>query len=81
MELLDYLKEKGFEELYKKPFKELFEGYLKANEPKTFEEASEIVMKFISENHHPHTMAQIDANTAVLWEGQYSRHNDDFLLD
>lgn len=93
MKLLDYLKEKGFERLLEEPFmnpshagssqtfEELFEGYLIANEPKTFEQASNIMMKYLSENHHPHTMAEIESNNANLWEGKKTHHNDDFLVD
>jgi hypothetical protein len=93
MKLLDYLKEKGFERLLDEPFmnpsnagscmtfEQLFEGFLKANEPKTFEQAAEPMMKYLAENHHPHTMAEIESNKAILWEGQQSYHNDDFLVD
>lgn len=49
--------------------------------PSTFKEAAEVMMKYLAENHHPHTMAQIEANLSILWEGKENYHNDSFLVD
>ena len=93
MNLFDYLKDKGFLNLIGQDsmkashagssmtYEELFDGYLEWNKPKTFEQASEPMMKFLAENHHPHTMAQIESNRAILWEGLNTHHNDEFLVD
>lgn len=34
---------------------------------KSFEESVEFVIKYIAENHHPHTMIQINSTQAILW--------------
>ena len=47
----------------------------------SFESSTEIVMKYLSENHHPHTMIEITSNSAILYEGQRTYFNDNFILD
>jgi len=54
------------------------EKYLK---PTTFEEACEPLMKWLSENQHPHTMAEVESNRAVLWEGKQTHLTEEFILD
>jgi len=51
------------------------------HEPKNFEEAVEPLMKFLSENHHPHTMVEVESNKAVLWEGLQTHLTDKFIID
>lgn len=46
-----------------------------------FEDAASFMMKWISENEHPHTMAEIESNKAVLWEGKKARLDDSFIID
>ena len=49
--------------------------------PKTFEEACEPLMKWLSENKHPHTMVEVENNKAVLWEGKQTHLTDEFIVD
>jgi len=51
------------------------------SEKKSFEQSVEVVMKYISENHHPHTMIQIDSTSSTLWEGQKRHLTEEFLKD
>ena len=46
-----------------------------------FENISEIIIKWMAENQHPHTMAEIDSTRAILWEGKQAHNNDGFLVD
>lgn len=46
-----------------------------------FEEISEIMIKWMAQNQHPHTMAEIDSTRAILWEGKQSHINDGFIVD
>ncbi|MDV2459868.1 hypothetical protein CMU99_16240 [Elizabethkingia anophelis] len=48
---------------------------------KSFEASVEIVMRYLSENHHPHTMIQIESNSAQLFEGVKSHLTDKYLKD
>lgn len=48
---------------------------------KSFEESVEVVIKYISEHHHPHTMIQIDSTQAILWEGVKNHLTEKFLKD
>ncbi|MBG0514069.1 hypothetical protein [Elizabethkingia meningoseptica] len=48
---------------------------------KSFEASVEIVMRYLSENHHPHTMIQIESNSAQLFEGVKSHLTDKHLKD
>lgn len=49
--------------------------------PKTFEEACEPLMKWMSENQNPHTMAEVESNRAVLWEGKQTHLTEEFILN
>lgn len=68
----------GEAEEQEKKFSEFIENKLKAM---TFEDASSYMMKYLSENHHPHVMAEIDGNTAILWEGQQTHKDNQFIVD
>jgi hypothetical protein len=68
----------GEAEEQEKKFSEFIENKLKVM---TFEDASSYMMKYLSENHHPHVMAEIESNRAVLWEGQKSHLDDSFIQD
>ncbi len=57
---------------------QLLEDYFK---PKNFEEASRPLMKYLGQNHHPHTSAYITNNRAELLEGQQAFVSDDYILD
>ncbi|MCT4288728.1 hypothetical protein HZP25_18705 [Elizabethkingia anophelis] len=57
--------------------KSFYEGIFK----KSFEASVEIVMRYLSENHHPHTMIQIESNSAQLFEGVKSHLTDKYLKD
>ena len=47
----------------------------------TFEDAASFMMKWLAENEHPHTMAEIDSIKAILWEGCKTHHDDSFVVD
>lgn len=47
----------------------------------TFEEVTEPLIKWMAENQHPHTTAQIDSISAQLWESKQSHRNEDYILD
>lgn len=47
----------------------------------TLQEASAPLMKFLSENHHPHTQVIVTGNTAELWESQEQVRDNKFLVD
>ena len=94
MELKEYLKAKGFEHLLSEPFmnprnsgssqtfEELFEGYIKANEPKIFDDACAPLMKWLCENHHPHITCIVTGTSSELLEGLISNPNIyDYLVD
>jgi hypothetical protein len=94
MTLHDYLKKKGFEKLLDAPFmnpshagssqtyEELFEGYLEAQEPKTFDEAARPLMKWLCENHHPHITAIVTGTSNELLEGLESNPDVfDYIVD
>jgi len=54
---------------------------VKEKQKQTFEEVSEIMIKWMAENQHPHTMAEIDSIKAVLWEGKQTHNNTSFITD
>jgi hypothetical protein len=56
-------------------------GFDKTYKGETFESVTEPLMKYLSENHHPHTMVEVESNKATLWEGQKSNVTDKFILD
>lgn len=46
-----------------------------------FEDAASFMMKWLSENEHPHTMAEIKSNKSVLWEGKKTHLDNSFIVD
>ena len=46
-----------------------------------FEDIVKPVMKWLSENHHPHMHVVIESNTAELCEGQRVFNTNEFLID
>lgn len=46
-----------------------------------FEEISEIIIKWVAENKHPHTMVEITNDKAILWEGKKSHLNKNYITD
>jgi hypothetical protein len=46
-----------------------------------FKEIVKPVMKYLAENHHPHTMIEIDSNKSILWEGQKTVVTDEYIVD
>lgn len=46
-----------------------------------FEEAVKPLMKYLAENHHPHTCVIVDSTNAELLEGQMSIATEGFLKD
>lgn len=51
------------------------------SQPEDFESASRSLIKFLAENHHPHTKAIIESNKAELVEGIESIIVDDYIVD
>lgn len=47
----------------------------------SFEEASRPLMKYLGENHHPHTSAYVRNDLAELLEGQEVFGTKDYILD
>lgn len=43
-----------------------------------FESSSNLMIKYMAENHHPHTMANIDSTKSELFEGVKSNINNYF---
>ena len=46
-----------------------------------FGELCKPLMKYLAENHHPHTKIILESNTAELVEGINCIHTDEFLVD
>jgi hypothetical protein len=46
-----------------------------------FESASRPLMKYLAQNHHPHTSAYVRNDLAELLEGQQIFGTDDYILD
>lgn len=57
-----------------------FEKWMKSR-PETFEKAAEPLIKYLAENHHPHTMATVESDGATLWEGQKRIKNEEYIVD
>lgn len=57
----------------------LYEGKTKVKV--AFERAVKPVMKYLAENHHPHTKIIIDSNIAELVEGIKTVVTDEFIVD
>ena len=47
----------------------------------SFEEAARPLMKYLGENHHPHTSAYVRNDLAELLEGQEVFGTKDYILD
>ncbi|VEH55024.1 hypothetical protein [Providencia rustigianii] len=48
---------------------------------KEFELVVEPVMKWLAENHHPHTKIIIESNSAELLQSEVAVASDEFLVD
>jgi hypothetical protein len=46
-----------------------------------FEEAVRSLMKYLAENHHPHTSVYVTSSTAELLEGQQCLSTNEYILD
>ena len=46
-----------------------------------FAKAVEPLMKYLCENHHPHTTVIVTGNSAEIVEGVAVHKTDDFLVD
>lgn len=70
-----------FEHLYRvlSLFKVKYYPYLRKDD--SFEIAARPLIKYIAENHHPHTCAIVDGSTAQLWEGIKSIQVLDYIRD
>ena len=51
------------------------------NQHKKFEEIIKPVIKYMAENHHPHTTLIIDATHAELLEGIMVISTEEYLID
>ena len=50
-------------------------------ENEQFKSSVEAVMKWLAENHHPHTKVIIDSDSAELVEGLATHRTDKFIKD
>lgn len=57
------------------------ENPFKEKEAISFEEATRPLMKYLGENHHPHTSAYVRNDLAELLEGQEVFGTKDYILD
>ena len=46
-----------------------------------FEAVARPLIKYLAENYHPHTMAIVESDKALLFEGLKTVVTDDYLLD
>ena len=46
-----------------------------------FEEAVEVVIKYMAENHHPHTQIVIDSTSAQVFESIKVHATEEYLVD
>ena len=63
------------------PFNEMVDDIVSTVCPKTFEDAVEPLMKWMSENQHPHTTVIVTGTRAELVEGIQCHLNDEFIVD
>lgn len=63
------------------PFNEMVDDIVSTIVPKTFEEAVEPLMKWMSENQHPHTTVIVTGIRAELVEGLQCHLTDEFIVD
>lgn len=50
-------------------------------ESEKFKSSVEAVMKYLAENHHPHTKVIIDSDSAELVEGLATHRTDELIKD
>jgi len=50
-------------------------------EERIFSEAVRPLMKYLAENHHPHTTCIVQNNKVELVEGLMTYHTEDYILD
>ena len=48
---------------------------------KEFEDAVKVLMKYLAENHNPHTTVIVSATEAELLSGEMSVLTDEFIID
>ena len=53
----------------------------KLKQLKEFQEACKPLMKYLSENHHPHVKVIIDGDTAELVEGILFTQDNQYIVD
>ena len=53
----------------------------KKQKQEKFEEAVRPLMKYLAENHHPHTSVYVTSRTAELLEGQQCLSTDEYIVD
>lgn len=46
-----------------------------------FEQAVRPLMKYLAENHHPHTLIYVTSRTAELFEGQKVLSTNEYIVD
>lgn len=63
------------------PFNEIVDDIVSIIVPKTFEEAVEPLMKWMSENQHPHTTVIVTGTRAELVDGLQYHLTDEFIVD
>lgn len=51
------------------------------NEQEQFEAAARPLIKYLAENHHPHTTVIVDSTHAELLEGQAMVKTEEYLRD
>ncbi len=61
--------------------KEIIEDIIEKLKPIDFKEASKPLMRYLAENHHPHTKVQVDSNTSELLEGKEVFKTKEFIVD
>jgi len=53
----------------------------KKQKQEKFEKVVRPLMKYLAENHHPHTSVYVTSSTAVLLEGQQCLSTDEYIID
>jgi hypothetical protein len=54
---------------------------VKMGKQEQFEEAAKPLLKYLSENHHPHTTVIVTSSSAELVESEMVFNTDEFLTD
>ena len=54
---------------------------LQSNINSNFENACKPLMRYLCENHHPHTKVIIDGNSSLMFEGIQCFNTNDFVID